>query len=338
MKKEKTRKPPRKSRLRCFREQMESEMRGRDRSTFRLYRVLRALVIVAGISALIEHRYEYVAMCALVLLLFLLPSFIERKLRIDLPSTLEKIILLFAYSAEILGEMQSFYIRFAWWDTMLHTLNGFLCAAIGFALVDILNTNPKAKFNLSPFYLAVVAFCFSMTVGVVWEFFEFGMDCFFHLDMQKDTVLSAISSVKLDPTHGNTPYRITDITSVAVNGRDLGLGGYLDIGLFDTMKDLLANFVGAAVFSVIGYFYVASRGKNKFASQFIPVRVDGVTMADAADGKKSAGDETAAGAAGESTAGAGTPPAAASERAAEEKTPHGAAAQPKQEEDSNGSK
>ncbi len=261
-----------KSRLRRFREQMEAQMRGSDPSTFRLYLVLRALVIVAGIAAMLEHRYEYVAMCALVLLLFLVPSFIERQMKIELPSTLEKIILLFAYSAEILGEMLSFYIRFAWWDTMLHTLNGFLCAAIGFALVDILNSNPKAKFNLSPFYLAVVAFCFSMTVGVVWEFFEFGMDNIFHLDMQKDTVLSLISSVKLDPAGGNTPYVISDITRVAVNGKDLGLGGYLDIGLYDTMKDLLVNFIGAVVFSIIGFFYVQSRGKSKFASQFIPVR------------------------------------------------------------------
>jgi hypothetical protein len=266
-----------------FRGQMEQQIREKGKGTFRLYLILRGLVIASGIAAFCERRYEYVAMCALVLLLFLMPSFLERELRIELPSTLEKIILLFAFSAEILGEMQSFYIRFAWWDTMLHTLNGFLCAAIGFALVDILNTNPRIKFNLSPFFLAVMAFCFSMTVGVLWEFFEFGMDCFFHFDMQKDTILHTISSVMLDPAHGNRAVLIPDIRTVTVNGQDLGLGGYLDVGLFDTMKDLLVNFVGAVVFSVIGFFYVASRGKNSFAQQFIPVRVDGVTADSARD-------------------------------------------------------
>jgi len=288
---------PKKRKITSFRMQMEKQMQQKHNGTFRLYLLLRALVIVAGVLAFIGRRYEYVGMCVLVLLLFLLPSFLEKELRIELPSTLEKIILLFVFSAEILGEMRQFYIRFAWWDTMLHTLNGFLCAAIGFALVDILNSNPKVKFVLSPFFLAVVAFCFSMTVGVIWEFIEFGMDSLFQFDMQKDTIIHAISSVKLDPAHGNTPYRIGNITQVMVNGQDLGLGGYLDIGLIDTMKDLLVNFVGAVVFSVIGFFYVRSRGKNKFASQFIPVRADeadagaNAADADAAPGGPESGEQ-----------------------------------------------
>ena len=65
---------------------------------------------------------------------------------------------------------------------------------------------------------------------------------------------------------------VTGITDTAVNGESLGLGGYLDIGLLDTMKDLFVNFIGAVVFSIIGYFYVKSRGKGKVASKFIPSR------------------------------------------------------------------
>ena len=160
---------------------------------------------------------------------------------------------------------------------MLHTMNGFLFAAFGFALVDILNSNPNVKLSLSPFYLAFVSFCFSMTVGVVWEFFEFSMDWFFHLDMQKDTVVNTIRSVMLNPDGRNVPYVISGIESVTVNGQELGLGGYLDIGLIDTMKDLFVNFIGAAVFSVIGYFYVKSSGKNKFASRFIPITSKGIS-------------------------------------------------------------
>ena len=153
---------------------------------------------------------------------------------------------------------------------MLHTTTGFLCAATGFALIDILNRNSRIKFQLSPVYVALAAFCFSMTVGVLWEFFEFGMDRVFHMDMQKDTIVHSVTSVMLDPTNSNIPVTIDDITSVAVNGRDLGFGGYLDIGLYDTMADLFVNFIGAVVFSAIGYFYVKHRGRGKIARAFIP--------------------------------------------------------------------
>ena len=118
--------------------------------------------------------------------------------------------------------------------------------------------------------MALAAFCFSMTVGVLWEFFEFGMDRVFHLDMQKDTVVQSITSVMLDPTNSNTPITIDGIHSVAVNGTDLGFDGYLDIGLYDTMEDLFVNFIGAVTFSVIGYFYIKHRGKGKLAQAFIP--------------------------------------------------------------------
>ena len=266
-----------KGRIREYIRQLKEQMIKKHNGTFVLYIVLRILVIAVLVLSLIEKCYESVATCFLVLVLFLVPSFLERKLHFELPSTIEKIILLFIYVAEIMGELQEFYIRVPWWDTMLHTMNGFLFAAFGFALVDILNSNPNVKLSLSPFYLAFVSFCFSMTVGVVWEFFEFSMDWFFHLDMQKDTVVNTIRSVMLNPDGRNVPYVISGIESVTVNGQELGLGGYLDIGLIDTMKDLFVNFIGAVVFSVIGHFYVKSSGKNKFASRFIPITSKGIS-------------------------------------------------------------
>ncbi len=239
-----------------------------------VYFMLRFLVILVMVVQFFHRNYHNVFLCLLTLLLFTVPSFIERKVNITLPSALEVIILFFIYAAEILGEIQAYYIEIPYWDTMLHTMNGFLCAAIGFALVDILNRTERFSISLSPMFLAIVAFCFSMTVGVLWEFFEYGMDYFFHLDMQKDDVISYISSVSLDPTGGNNPTAIYGITDVILVQGDtqipLGLGGYLDVGLKDTMKDMLVNFVGAIVFSVIGFFYVKSRGRGKFASQFIP--------------------------------------------------------------------
>ena len=254
-----------------------------------VYIILRALVIVAIVAQSFKGNFENVFLCVLTLFLFTLPSFLERTIRVEIPDTLEIIILLFIFAAEILGEIQAYYIQYPYWDTMLHTLNGFLCAAIGFSLLDILNRNEKLKFSLSPVYLAVVAFCFSMTIGVLWEFFEFSMDQLFLLDMQKDTVVNSIGSVMLDPTGGNHPVSIKHITDVIVVTADgaqqsLGLGGYLDIGIIDTMKDLFVNFIGAVVFSTIGFFYVKNRGKGKFAPQFIPTVVDDVeTTADQDD-------------------------------------------------------
>lgn len=256
-------------RMRVMGRALHMELR-EHKSSFLVYVTLRLLVILMMILQIFNRNYENVFLCVLTLVLLLIPSLIQINLKIELPTALEITILVFVFAAEILGEIRSYYIKFPFWDTVLHTINGFLMAAIGFALVDILNRSKKFSIQLSPVFLAIVAFCFSMTIGVIWEFFEYGMDQFFGLDMQKDTVIQGFSSVLLDPTKSNIPVPVQDITEVLVNGRDLGLGGYLDIGLIDTMNDLFVNFVGAVLFSIIGYFYVKSRGKGKFARRFIP--------------------------------------------------------------------
>ena len=244
------------------------------RSVTLVYILLRASVILVMLAQIFNRNFENVFLCVLTLFLFMVPSMLEQKLDIALPNTLEIIILLFIYAAEIMGEIGAYYVTFPYWDTVLHTLNGFLCAAIGFSLLDILNRHNSVRFHLSPLYLAIVAFCFSMTVGVIWEFFECTMDQLFFLDMQKDTVVQSIGSIMLDPTGGNHPvvlHNITDVIVVQADGTQTALGGYLDIGLLDTMEDLFVNFIGALTFSIIGYFYVRSRGKGKFAKRFIPV-------------------------------------------------------------------
>jgi len=239
--------------------------------TFAVYAILRLIVIGFIILSVFRENWENVFTCVLTLVLFLIPMIVERKFRVELPTLLEVIVLLFVFAAEILGELQCFYIRYPGWDTMLHTVNGFIFAAAGFALVDVLNRNDRIKFKLTPAYLALVAFCFSMTVGVLWEFFEYGADLLFHTDMQKDTVIDTISSVVLDPTNSNKAVIIDGITSTTVNGTPLPVTGYLDIGLYDTMKDLFVNFIGAVVFSIIGFVYVKTSGeKRTIAEHFIP--------------------------------------------------------------------
>jgi hypothetical protein len=214
----------------------------RGRKLIALYIVLRALVVLTLVAQVLNGNYDNVFLCVLTLVLFMLPDFFEKRVRVDVPDTLEVIILLFIFAAEILGEIQEYYLSVPGWDTMLHTANGFLAAAIGFALIDILNREDKFAISLSPVFVALVAFCFSMTIGVLWEFFEFGLDMFLGTNTQKDTLI----------------------------------GGYLDIGLIDTMKDLLVNFIGAAVFSAIGYFYIKRRGagtNGRFVRRFILTKI-----------------------------------------------------------------
>ncbi len=233
-----------------------------NKKTFIVYTGLRLLVIIMMIMQIFNRNFEQVFLCLLTLLLMIMPSVVQVTFKMEFPSMLEIIILLFIFAAEILGEIQSFYIHFPYWDTILHTLSGFLCAALGLSLVEILNRDERLKFQLSPIFMAIVAFCFSMTIGVLWEFFEFGMDSIFGLDMQKDTVITSITSTYLDTTHSNQRIPIENIEEVLVNGKELAVGGYLDIGLIDTMEDLLVNFIGAFTFAVVGFIYLKHKDKR----------------------------------------------------------------------------
>lgn len=261
-----------------MRKELKKVLKGADKKTLTVYLILRFLVIVSLVAQVLHQNWHDVFLCILTLILFTIPFIIDKKFKIDLPTPLEIIILLFIFSAEILGEIQNFYGIFKHWDTILHTLNGFLSAAIGFSLIDILNRAERFHIRLTPIFVALVAFCFSMTIGVLWEFFEFGGDQLLKMDMQKDRIVETISTVELNPEGKNVPVIIKDIDHTTIyyeeDGREKELtveGGYLDIGIIDTMKDLLVNFVGAVVFSIIGYLYIQNRDRYKIAESFIPV-------------------------------------------------------------------
>lgn len=251
------------------------EKRHQTRRRLTIRGVLSFFIVLTFVRAAFMHRYENMFVCVLSLVLFCVPMLIERSLDIAIPPLMEAIIYCFIFAAEILGEINSFYTIIPGWDTMLHTINGFLVAAVGFSLVDLFNRSERFTFKLSPLFLAIVAFCFSMTVGVLWEFFEFGADQVMGTDMQKDFIVQNIHSVSLNPDGLNNVVDVS-IESLEVNGQDWMEfpGGYLDIGLIDTMKDLQVNFIGAVAFSIIGYFYVKTRGKGKLAASLIPIVLD----------------------------------------------------------------
>lgn len=242
------------------------------KKTLIVFVILRFLIILSMIRQIFLGNIENALLCVLSICLLLLPLIIEKRFKVDLPVTLEICILLFIFSAEILGEINNFYGIFKDFDTILHTINGFLCAAVGFSLVYLLNENIES-FNLSPVFVALVAFCFSMTVGVAWEFFECGMDIFVGTDMQKDTYIDTVKSVSLNKEKENKVVVVDDIEQTVLYDKEHNIvsriDNYLDIGLLDTMEDLLVNFIGAVVYSLFGYLYIINKDKYKFAGGFL---------------------------------------------------------------------
>jgi hypothetical protein len=158
-----------------------------------------------------------------------------------------------------LGELLHFYVRFPIWDSMLHTLFGFLISSVGYAVLRnaLLRRGGSERevFGI----LCLFTVCFSVAFGVLWEFFEFSMDQLFGLDMQKDTIVHSIQSVLLDATQNGEVVQIDGIWNVLLDGRPLSVDGYLEIGLIDTMKDLSVNLLGAVLYVLLAYFAYHAR-------------------------------------------------------------------------------
>ena len=184
------------------------------------YILLRGAVLVILVFELVSRQWFNAFLCALTLFLFMIPTIVERHLQLELPGPLEIVILCFIFSSAILGEIAEFYLKIPGWDTLLHTLNGFLMAAIGFSLIDLLNRSPRFHISLSPFFVAFVAFCFSMTTGILWEFVEYAIDHLFRADMQKDFLVNTVASVSLNPDGVNVPVVLRDIQTTTVLWQD----------------------------------------------------------------------------------------------------------------------
>ena len=267
-------------RIRKYKEKLNKVGKNTKKSTLIVYAVLRILVIICMILKFLRGDLNNAFLCMLSLILLLMPFFIEDKLKIDLPDTLQILIMLFIFAADILGEINNFYHIFPYWDSILHTINGFLAAGVGFALFDLLNKNVE-EIKLSPVFLCLISFCFSMTIGVLWEFFEYQADTTLHIDMQKDSIVSRINTVTLDETNSNKVISINDIDETIITHKDktgnvveTKIDGYLDIGLIDTMNDLKVNLIGAVIFNIFGYLYVLNRDKYKFISSFLPKKLE----------------------------------------------------------------
>lgn len=204
-----------------------------------------------------DHRMVFISV--LTIFLFLLCSFIERILKVRFPFLLRFFIFSFIFLAEILGEVFNFYSSVYFWDNFLHFLSGIITACFGFSLVyAFLERCMKVKNLFLISFLFV--FCFSISIGVFWEFTEFCFDRYFGFDMQKDTYVDEFNTVSLD--NDDVVSRISGISSTKIyanGGAVLLSDGYLDIGLIDTMEDLFMNVISAFVASLCGSFYIVGR-------------------------------------------------------------------------------
>ena len=169
-------------------------------------------------------RSDYILMfleCILGIFAMILPGILTKKWKVEIPSKIYYLYVLFLYSSIFLGEVRDFYYTIPYWDTILHMLSGAMTGFIGFSLIDVLN-NDVEKVTLSPFFIAFFAFAFAIMVGVVWEVYEFTSDGLLGTNMQK--------------------YKLKDGTQLV--GRE---------ALQDTMEDLMVDILGAFVASGIGY-------------------------------------------------------------------------------------
>ena len=205
-----------------------------------------------------DHRMVFISV--LTIFLFLLCLFIERILRVRFPFLLRFFIFSFIFLAEIFGEVFNFYSTVSFWDNFLHFLSGIITSCFGFSLVYVfLERCVKVKNLFLISFLFI--FCFSISIGVFWEFTEFGFDRYFGFDMQKDTYVKGFNTMSLDNDDVVVSrIRGIDRTEIYVSDSVIVLdGGYLDIGLIDTMEDLFMNVVSAFIVALCGSFYIVGR-------------------------------------------------------------------------------
>ena len=240
------------------------------------YGILAAAVAVIGIRQILAGDVGHSVLCGVSLVLIFLPLLLQKYMKIYMPGPLAALLALSVFASAVLGEVEQYYLVYPHWDTVLHGVDGFVTAALGFALMDVMNHNPAFHFVPFPKWVGLWTFCFSMTVGLIWEFVEFLCDWFLKTDMQKDILRQKLSTIWFTGDTGTTTQMI-DIQQTVITGYQNGKltdwtisGGFLDIGLLDTMQDLLACGVGALIFVVLLSGYLKTRRITPGQKNWIP--------------------------------------------------------------------
>lgn len=203
----------------------------KNKSSMIITNLVRLALILTYVRGWIMHDHSQDFLIILTFIMTYYPSVLEKRFGVYLPNTLQIIITLFIFAAQVLGEMNGFYDKITWWDTMLHATSGTVLGLLGFMFVYLLNKNRESEVNLSPIFVVLFAFCFAITMGVFWEFFEYGADRLMGYNMQK--------------------FRMP--------GQD---------GLVDTMEDLIVDTIGALVAGIFGWLYIKQENDTIFNNYF----------------------------------------------------------------------
>lgn len=235
--------------------------RERNKSTIAVFSALQLLLVVTMIVSLIRRKLNYAGLCLASMAAVMAPSLAERLLHIRIRPGMKNAIMIYAVAGPVGGNVFQLYYIVPFWDKLLHVFCGVLFAAFGYCVPDLLEPEQEHTTTMRCVCAVAVAMC----IGALWEIYEFCGDQFFGLDMQNDRVISGFSSYLLGDAGGELG-AIQDITSVVVNGKELGVGGYIDIGLYDTMMDLVVCLAGALGVCV----YVKAR-KREVQPMFVRV-------------------------------------------------------------------
>lgn len=210
-------------------------------------------VAITLIKMLWDKDYENLLTALITFLLILLPEIIERIFHCDIHNMIYLYGVCYALGPMI-GDCYKMYYRVNWWDKLLHISGGVMFALFGLFIFSMYVNHAETKRVLG----ALFALCFTMAISLAWEFYEFGVDQIFHTDMQHDTVIHDIYSYELSDEMGVIG-SLENIEKVEINGENLALGGYLDIGLIDTMKDMLFESLGGLITVIL---YLLGKGKS----------------------------------------------------------------------------
>lgn len=198
----------------------------------RITLALQLVLLAQALFALWEMQWLTAGFTLLIIGITFFPVVLERRFRIFVPPQMQLLAIAFVFAALFLGEVRDYYLRFWWWDIVLHTSSGFLLGIVGFLLVHILNETDRVDIHLRPGFVAFFAFLFALGFGAVWEIFEFTMDQVFGMNMQK--------AMLDDPS-----------------------------GLTDTMWDLIVDTIGALVISILGWHYLKHGRRVSFLERWI---------------------------------------------------------------------
>lgn len=184
--------------------------------------ILLIVMVLEWVFLLYSGIWLSLFLVTLIIITLFVPYIFRAKMDVEIPAEFHLMAVLFAFASLYLGEVHDFYQRLWWWDIALHTTAGLLMGVLGFLLVYILNESSRVEIYMKPGFIAIFAFTFAVTIGTLWEIFEFGIDQIFGLNMQKPMLG--------DPS-----------------------------GLTDTMWDIIVNAIGACVVSMTGWWYLKQK-------------------------------------------------------------------------------